>query len=91
MIDPYKSKAELGVKKAIGQLKKVLEMIGNEEYCMDILQQVGAVEGLLASVATQALESHLHTCGKRAFSSSDEKEQEKIIQELLLAFKKSKK
>jgi len=91
MIDPYKSKGELATKKAIGQLKKVLTMIENEAYCMEVLQQVRAVEGLLASVATLALDSHLHTCGKRAFSSSDEKEQEKIIQELLLAFKTSKK
>ncbi len=91
MIDPYKSKAELATKKALGQLKKVLTMIENEAYCMDVLQQVRAVEGLLASVDTLLLDSHLHTCGKRAFSSSDEKEQEKIIQELLLAFKTSKK
>ncbi len=91
MMDPYKTKAELSTKKALGQLKKVLAMIEQEAYCMDILQQVRAVEGLLASVSSLALDSHLHTCGKRAFSSSDAKEQEKIIQELLLAFKASKK
>lgn len=91
MIDPYKSKALLASKKAVGQLKKVLEMIEGEAYCMDILQQIRAVEGLLTSIAGQALDSHLHTCGKRAFSSSDEREQEKIIQELLVAFKTSKK
>lgn len=91
MIEPYKSKAKTGTKKALGQLKKVLEMIEKDAYCMDIVQQIRAVEGLLTSVASQALSGHLHTCGKRAFQSSDVREQEKIIDEILVAFKAAKK
>jgi CsoR family transcriptional regulator, copper-sensing transcriptional repressor len=91
MIDPYKSKAITASKKAIGQTKKMLQMIEEGKYCMDILQQVRAVEGLLSSASAQILESHLHTCGQRAFSSKNKKEQEKVIDELILAFKASKK
>lgn len=91
MIEPYKSKTLTGTKKALGQLKKVQQMIEDDAYCMDILQQIRAVEGLLASVSTQALESHLHTCGQRAFSSNDKKTQNKIIDELVTAFKAAKK
>ena len=65
--------------------------VEDDEYCMDIIQQVRAVEGLLSSISAHALDSHLHTCGKRAFQSQDEREQEKIIKELLIAFKASKK
>jgi CsoR family transcriptional regulator, copper-sensing transcriptional repressor len=91
MIEPYKSKAAIGGKKALGQLKKVLSMIEDDAYCMDVIQQIRAVQGLLHSVAAQSLDSHLHTCANRAFSSDDKKEQEKIIQELVGAFKASKK
>ncbi|MFT7183765.1 MAG: DNA-binding FrmR family transcriptional regulator [Oceanicoccus sp.] len=91
MIDPYKSKALTGSKKAIGQLKKVSQMIEDEAYCMDLLQQIRAVEGLLTSISGNILESHLQTCGKKAFSSNDEKQHKKIINELIMAFKASKK
>lgn len=91
MIRPYKSKARTGAKKAVGQLNKVIEMIEDDAYCMDLLQQVRAVQGLLNSLSSNILESHLHTCGKRAFSSNDEKQHQKIIDELLIAFKASKK
>jgi DNA-binding FrmR family transcriptional regulator len=91
MIEPYKSKATTGAKKALGQLKKVNQMIEDEAYCMDLLQQIRAVEGLLASLSTNILESHLHTCGSRAFSSKDKNLHKKIIDELIVAFKASKK
>lgn len=91
MIEPYRSKAATGVKKALGQLKKVQSMLENEDYCMEVLQQVRAVEGLLNSVTGMVLESHLNSCAERAFSSKDKKAQNKIIQELVIAFKASKK
>jgi DNA-binding FrmR family transcriptional regulator len=91
MIEPYKAKSITGSKKAIGQLNKVLKMIEEDVYCMDLLQQIRAVEGLLRSLSANILESHLHTCGQRAFSTDDKQQQEKIIQELVTAFKASKK
>lgn len=91
MIEPYKSKSATGAKKAVGHLNKVIQMIEDDAYCMDLLQQIRAVEGLLNSLSSNVLESHLQTCGKRAFSSNDEKQHKKIIDELLVAFKASKK
>jgi DNA-binding FrmR family transcriptional regulator len=91
MIEPYKSKSKTGAKKALGQLNKVVQMIEDDAYCMDLLQQIRAVEGLLSSMSSNILESHLHTCGARAFSSSDEKQHKKIIDELIVAFKSAKK
>ena len=91
MIEPYKSKALTGAKKAVGQLNKVIKMMEEDKYCMDLLQQVRAVQGLLNSLSSNVLESHLHTCGKTAFASDDVKKHEKIIGELLVAFKAAKK
>jgi DNA-binding FrmR family transcriptional regulator len=91
MIEPYKSKAVTGCKKAVGQLKKVLQMIEENKYCMDLLQQIRAVQGLLNSVSVQVLESHLHTCGKKAFATNDTNKHQQVIDELIIAFKASKK
>ena len=91
MIEPYQSKTLIGTKKALGQLKKVQTMIEEGAYCMDIIQQIRAVEGLLNAMSANALESHLHTCGQRAFTSNDPKTQAKIIDELVAAFKAAKK
>lgn len=91
MIEPYKSKTLTGAKKALGQLKKVQKMIEENSYCMDVIQQVRAVEGLLNAISANALESHLHTCGQRAFTSDDPKTQAKVIDELVTAFKAAKK
>ncbi len=51
MIEPYKSKSITGTKKALGQLKKTLTMIEKDAYCMDVIQQIRAVEGLLKSTS----------------------------------------
>ena len=91
MIEPYKSKSVTSIKKAVGQLNKVLQMVQEDAYCMDILQQTRAVEGLLNSLSSNILESHLRTCGARAFSSDDIKKHKKIIDELVIAFKAAKK
>lgn len=91
MIEPHKSKAQLSCKKALGTLNKVLTMIEGDSYCMDILQQIRAVEGLLASASAQVLESHLNTCVGKAYESKTKGEVNKTINELLKAFKASKK
>ncbi len=91
MIEPYKSKSKTGAKKALGQLKKITEMIEDGAYCMDLLQQIRAVKGLLNSLSANILESHLQSCGARAFSSSDKNQHKKIIEELITAFKAANK
>jgi len=91
MIEPYKSKATTGAKKAIGQLKKVLEMIEEDKYCMDTIQQIKAVNGLLRNVSSNVLESHLNTCAGKALNSKNKKERESVIKEIVKAFKTSEK
>ncbi|MFA5793006.1 MAG: metal-sensitive transcriptional regulator [Candidatus Gracilibacteria bacterium] len=83
MATQYKQRASLSTKKAIGQLKKVLSMIEGEDYCMDIVQQVRAVKGLLDSVSLTILENHMVNCSKNSLSGKDRK----VVDEMMLAFK----
>lgn len=57
-----KEKALLSTKKAVGTLQKVLEMIEDDKYCPEIIQQVDAAIGLLRSTKKNLLLGHLNHC-----------------------------
>lgn len=47
---------------ADGHLKKVIKMIENGEYCIDIIHQSLAVQSALKKADRVVLENHLNTC-----------------------------
>lgn len=57
-----KEKALLSTRKALGTVQKVLEMIENDKYCPEVIQQVDAVVGLLRSTKKHLLVGHLNHC-----------------------------
>lgn len=83
MIEPFKEKTLVRLKKAKGQIEGIFKMVEDEKYCVDIITQVLALEGSLKSVSHLILESHLNTCGAKKLSSNDPKEKERFIQELM--------
>lgn len=50
------------LKIAQGHLKKVLQMVEEDDYCIDILTQSQAVQGALKETDALILENHLNTC-----------------------------
>ncbi len=50
------------LKRADGHLRKVIEMIEAERPCLEIVQQLYAVESALARARTTLIEDHLDTC-----------------------------
>jgi CsoR family transcriptional regulator, copper-sensing transcriptional repressor len=57
-----KEKAVVSTKKAQGTITKVLEMIQEDKYCIDVIQQVDAAIGLLNATKKALLEGHLDHC-----------------------------
>ncbi len=49
-------------KQASGTLEKVIQMIENDQYCPEVIQQVDSVVGLLTSVKRELLTGHLDSC-----------------------------
>ena len=76
-------KTSIALKKALTLLTKVQKMHDDGEYCIDIIQQVLAVIGLLRSVNEQILAGHLRHCFTDAMESSDAKKMEEMVNELL--------
>lgn len=67
-----------------GHLRKVLQMVEEEKYCPEIIQQSTAVQSALRKVDEILLKGHLETCFKNAVKSNGA---EKETEELLEAFR----
>jgi CsoR family transcriptional regulator, copper-sensing transcriptional repressor len=75
-----------------GHVAGLSRMVEQGEYCIDILNQVVAIQRSLGKVAGKVLENHLQTCVKRALSDTsgaDSAERERVIDELLAVYEKA--
>ncbi len=73
----------INFKKSRSLLDKIIEMIENKEYCINIMQQNMASIGLLKSAHQMLMEKHLNTCFKNAMASKNEKLKQDMIDEIL--------
>jgi len=71
------------LKKAQSHLGNVINMVEGKKYCIDILQQNLAVTGLLKSANVKLLKHHLKTCFTKAMRGTNEKQKNKMIEEIL--------
>lgn len=83
MIIGLKQRALHRAKIIEGQIRGVQKMIDNEAYCMDILTQGLAIQKSLASLNKLILENHLRTHVTEMLGTSDKKNHEKAVTELL--------
>jgi CsoR family transcriptional regulator, copper-sensing transcriptional repressor len=69
-----------------GHLRKIIDMVEKEVYCIDVLQQTSAVRSAIKKAEGILLENHLNNCVVRAIKSNGET---KALDELLAVFKKA--
>lgn len=73
------------LKIAQGHLKKVSEMVDQDEYCIDVLHQSQAVQKAIKGTDNLILENHLKTCASEAIAKGKKDE---AIAEVMQVFKK---
>lgn len=78
-----KAKTITNFKKAKSLIKKIIKMMEEKEYCIDIMQQNLAVIGMLKSSHQMLMESHLNSCFKNSISSKNEKLKEAMLEEIV--------
>lgn len=83
LITMEQQKALISLKKAQSHLGKVIEMLEEKEYCIDVMQQNLAVMGLLKSANKCLLESHLKSCFTKVMKGSNESRKKEMIEEIL--------
>jgi len=64
-------------------MSKIIKMVEDGEYCINIMQQNLAVIGLLKSAHQMLMEGHLNSCFKKAMGTKNEKMKQEMIQEIL--------
>jgi DNA-binding FrmR family transcriptional regulator len=82
-IDDPKKQSAIALKKAQTHIKNILTMIDDDEYCIDIVEQILAVNGLLRSASEKILKNHMRTCFSEGMNTKNPEYKEKLIQEVL--------
>lgn len=90
MLPKIKKEALFRLKSVLGHLEGVVRMLEHEDYCIDIIQQVGAIEVALKKVSTLLLENHLDTCVTMAIEGKDPAVRRRVVRELLEIFQANK-
>lgn len=72
-----KKKAIQSLKTARGQIDGIIKMIEDERYCVDISNQLIAVQSLVKKANMLILKQHLNCCVRTAFVNN-EKADEKL-------------
>jgi DNA-binding FrmR family transcriptional regulator len=85
MIKEYQGKKGiyLGLKKAKSHLERIMKMIEDDKYCIDILQQTKAVKGLITGVEQRILNRHLSTCFVEGMKTKSQKKRQRLIEEII--------
>jgi len=78
-----KQKTLINFKKAQSLTSKIIKMVEEDKYCIDIMQQNLAALGLLRSAHQMLMENHLNTCFKKAIGTKNEKRVQEMIGEIL--------
>lgn len=74
------------LKIALGHYKKVMKMVEDDVYCIDILHQSQAVQKAMREIDNLLLEQHLAGCVTNAMKKHDNHDQ--VIKEIMDVFKK---
>lgn len=83
----YQKKVNITLKKAHSLTAKVLKMLEDETYCIDVIQQNLAIIGLLKSANLALLEGHLDCCVKNAAKENDTEKLDSMMAEILKVMK----
>lgn len=61
-------------------------MVEDDVYCIDVIQQIQAVQSALNKVSGLILDSHLHSCVTTAIQGDDPSERERVLEEVTSVF-----
>ncbi len=69
-----------------GHVRGVQRMLEDDAYCIDVINQVKAIQQALERFNSALLAEHLNTCVTTAIRSDDPGERERVVSELLQVF-----
>lgn len=85
-MESSKPEALKRMKSIIGHLHGVERMLEQDDYCIDVIKQIQAVQAALNKVSTLLLDGHLHSCVTTAIQGEDRAERERVLKEISQVF-----
>ena len=74
------------LKSVEGHVRGVVRVVQDDAYCIDIVNQVLAIQRALKKVSSLLLDKHLHHCVTTAIQGTDDAEKEQVLGELVQVF-----
>jgi DNA-binding FrmR family transcriptional regulator len=74
-----------------GHIRGIQKMMQEDAYCIDIIQQIQAVQAALNKVNGMILENHMNSCLITAIRGDDPFERERVLKEISEIFAASQK
>jgi DNA-binding FrmR family transcriptional regulator len=91
MDDTTKNNVSRRLASAAGHIKGIERMVEDDTYCIDVIQQVQAVQAALKKINTIILDNHLRSCVTTAIQGDDPGERERVLEEVTSVFEMSSK
>ena len=66
---PTHNKHLASLKRIEGQIRGIINMINDDKYCVDILNQVKAAKSALVTVESKILKRHIESCVKTSLKN----------------------
>ena len=67
--NPSHKKQLASLKRIEGQVRGIINMIDDGEYCIDVLNQIKAAKSALVSVESKVLKTHIESCVRGSFKN----------------------
>ncbi|WP_413376451.1 metal-sensitive transcriptional regulator [Alkalihalobacillus sp. 1P02AB] len=84
-VQPNKQQLLNRLKRIEGQVRGIHSMVESDRYCVDILNQIAAVQAALNKVSVALTEDHTHHCVSKAIQEGNGEE---AIDELMTVVKR---
>lgn len=77
------------LKSVEGHVRGVQRMVDEGTYCIDVVNQIVAIQRALKKVSGLVLDDHLHSCVTDAMRGTDATARERVLGELIEVFEAS--
>lgn len=77
------------LKSVEGHVRGVQRMVEEGAYCIDVVNQIVAIQRALKKVSGMVLDDHLHSCVTDAMRGPDAAAREQVLGELMQVFEAS--
>jgi CsoR family transcriptional regulator, copper-sensing transcriptional repressor len=74
-----------------GHIRGIQRMLENDQYCIDVINQIHAVQAALNKISINLLDGHLNTCLLTAIQGEDPDERTRVLKEITEVFETANK